>query len=80
MQGLSTCPAATAAVLSGAAQVAFAMGVRSQGGQSGRPAAGFQGGVGFHGVVQAGIMPEEVQQAMHWHEVREGLGHAATVR
>lgn len=56
------------------------MGVRSQGGQSGRPAAGFQGGVGFHGVVQAGIMPEEVQQAMHWHEVREGLGHAATVR
>ena len=65
-------------MLAAAAQLAFATGPAPKtGGQGGWHKGG---GTGFHGAFQASSMPEEVQQAMHWHEAREGLGHALTVR
>lgn len=78
MQGLSACTAATAAMLAAAAQVAFATCPSSKPGGQGVWHKG--GGAGFHGALEASAMPEEVQQAMHWHEAREGPGHASLAR
>ena len=78
MQGLSACTAATAAMLAAAAQVAFATSPSCKPGGQGGWHKGV--GAGFHGAVEAAAVPEEVQQAMHWHEAREGPGHASLAR
>lgn len=78
VQGLSSCTATTAAMVAAAGHLAFATGPPAKSGGNGTKQRGV--GVGFHTALEASTLPMEVQQAMHWHEAREGLGHATTVR
>jgi len=64
VQDLGGCSPATASFLAAAAHLAFTTAAASAGGAS---KAGV-GSVGFHTAVGDSVLPQEVQQALHWQQ------------